>query len=71
MCGGYRVDLLIPKPTGIGDDAKLAVAAGGIAVEVDGPSHFARNDQAQAMGQGLTLVHFSAQLEPLLSQNTP
>ena len=26
---------------------------------------------AAAMGQGLTLVHFSAQPEPFLTQNTP
>jgi hypothetical protein len=27
--------------------------------------------QVTAMNQGLTLVHFSAQPEPLLTQNTP
>jgi len=28
-------------------------------------------DRAVGRGQGLTLVHFSAQLEPFLTQNTP
>lgn len=51
MCGGYRVDLLIPSPVGITDAARKAAVRSGVAVEVDGPSHFARNDAAQALGQ--------------------
>jgi len=37
---GYRCDLLLPdaKPTGV-------------VIEVDGPSHFARNDRKLALGQ--------------------
>ena len=45
VCGGYRVDLLIPNPVGVPE------LSGGIAIEVDGPSHFARNDSALALGQ--------------------
>ena len=45
VCGGYRVDLLIPNPVGVPE------LSGGIAIEVDGPSHFARNDTALALGQ--------------------
>ena len=51
VCAGYRVDLLIPSPVGIDDDAHRAAASGGVAVEVDGPSHFARNDASVALGQ--------------------
>jgi imidazole glycerol phosphate synthase subunit HisF len=29
------------------------------------------DEDGQGNGQGLTLVHFSAQLEPFLTQNTP
>jgi hypothetical protein len=42
-CAGYRVDLFLPELT---DGASANVA-----VEVDGPSHFARNDQSVALGQ--------------------
>lgn len=51
VCGGYRVDLFIPNPTGILDAELKEVAASGVAVEVDGPMHFARNDTARALGQ--------------------
>lgn len=46
-CAGYRVDLLVPDPVGVDKGA----FPGGVAVEVDGPSHFARNDAAVALGQ--------------------
>ena len=53
VCGGYRVDLLIPSPVGLSaeDDDATQQSSPGVAVEVDGPSHFARNDAAQALGQ--------------------
>ena len=40
LVGGYRCDLLLPnaKPNGV-------------VIEVDGPSHFARNDRKRALGQ--------------------
>jgi len=44
-CAGYRVDLLIP------DARALLGEARPVAVEVDGPSHFARNDASVALGQ--------------------
>lgn len=44
-CAGYRVDLLIP------DARALLGEALPVAVEVDGPSHFARNDPSVALGQ--------------------
>ena len=44
-CAGYRVDLLIP------DARALLGEARPVAVEVDGPSHFARNDPSVALGQ--------------------
>ena len=34
-------------------------------------SYFILAAAAAGAGQGLTLVHFSAQLEPLLTQNAP
>lgn len=43
-CAGYRVDLLIPAHPG-------SARARDVAVEVDGPSHFARNDLSVALGQ--------------------
>ena len=46
-CAGYRVDLLIPA----GSDAPRGGDARAVAVEVDGPSHFARNDAGAALGQ--------------------
>ena len=45
VCGGYRVDLLVPNPVGVPQQS------GGIAIEVDGPSHFARNNPELALGQ--------------------
>ena len=42
-CAGYRVDLLIPSAG--------SARARDVAVEVDGPSHFARNDLSVALGQ--------------------
>ena len=42
-CAGYRVDLLIPSAG--------SARARDVAVEVDGPSHFARNDVSVALGQ--------------------
>ena len=47
-CAGYRVDLLIPRANApLGD----AGAPRAVAVEVDGPSHFARNDAGVSLGQ--------------------
>ena len=51
VCAGYRVDLHIPKPIGIDDATHKAAARAGVAVEVDGPSHFARNDATTSLGQ--------------------
>ena len=42
FCAGYRVDLFVPQWTGTSIP---------VAIEVDGPSHFARNDQAVKLGQ--------------------
>ena len=57
VCAGYRVDLLIPSPVGIDDDAHRAAASGGVAVEVDGPSHFARNDARPSRSDRRRLKH--------------
>ena len=47
-CAGYRVDLLILRANApLGD----AGAPRAVAVEVDGPSHFARNDAGVSLGQ--------------------
>ena len=42
FCAGYRVDLLVLEWTG---------TSSAVAVEVDGPSHFARNDHSVKLGQ--------------------
>ena len=42
-----------------------------LAKRLDHLVHTKERDHAQAEWQGLTLVHFSAQPEPFLTQNTP
>ena len=61
-----------PAPAAVAEVAEVAAGAGaGVAAAAVGGTRVRAQGARRGLRQGLTLVHFPAQPEPFLTQNTP